>query len=257
MEIRLWWLAVCLWLAATSVSAQKGDVKTAAQITANASMAVANEGVYAIMNDTISKRRAVQSANVLFRQWLMSRDMDERSSLGNFSKENRSYKCVIQQVGYLADNVEELLQAAGRHPENLWNYQQKVGWMMLTAAESVNKMIRLAMNSRVEEIKLSDFGIDLGSPRSGSALPGVRSGNKKDGANLLSQIDRVELIEECVGELRAMNRALRSVIWRLNTDVHWTYMFKQVSPYHYRRIRSLNYAAHDALERAKRFDPFN
>ena len=115
--------------------------------------------------------------------------------------------------------------------------------LSLTAIETFNKMVKIAMKGKVKTVNLNDSGKG-------------KESDKNDGYNLLTSAERVEMMEECIGEIKTLNRAILKMAYKLNTEVAWTYFFHEATPYHYRRINAIKEASEYAAEDIKKLKWF-
>ena len=258
MEKLRWWM-LCLLLLGISCSrsARAQDVRTAEVIGLNSAAAEAQELLLSIQHDSISEKRLKEGLAVTLRMALRLQDLAERENLDNFKNENRTYQRARYVISSLAENLQYLLEGARKNPGNMVIFYKAVANVSITAVECFNRMVTIGMKGKVKTL---DAIKDLTNPEGNSPLPPPPSGsgNKKedDGYNLLTSAERVELMEECIGELRTLNRAIYRMAYKLNTEVAWTYFFHEATPYHYRKVNAIISATESAKEDIKKLNWF-
>lgn len=235
MEKRIM-LALLLFAHYSTAFAQ--DFKAARIITQNMTAAKAQEELLSARIEEIKKSTVFEAGAVTARQALKLKDFMERENLDNFKNENRTYRRAQNVLTSISNNMSYLVEGIKKSPGNMAIFYKTTIQLTMTSIETFNRMVLLAMNGKVDLKQLPD-----GVPASSS----TNTGN--DGYNLLTSTERVELMEECIGELRTLNRAILRMAYKLNTEVAWTYFFHEATPYHYRRINAIkeatNYAAED------------
>lgn len=240
--------AVGIWIGCSTVHA--GDTKAVKIIRDNMIAANAQEMLLKENIDKIKESRLFEVGAVTARQALRLKDLLERENLDNFKYENRTYRRAKNVLSSIAGSLSYLMEGIRKNPGNTAIFYKTTIALTLTSIETFNRMVKIAMKSKVKTVDALE---DL------TATAGTRSGgqnNDDDGYNLLTSAERVELMEECIGELRTLNRAILKMAYKLNTEVAWTYFFHEATPYHYKKINSIKRAKENAIEDINRLNWF-
>ncbi len=225
------------------IAAYSQDFKAARIIEANAAAANAQEKLLNEKLESIKKMKEFEAGVVTARQALKLKDKLERENLDNFGEENRTYRRAKWALTSISNNMQYLMEGVRKSPGNMGIFYKSAIELSLTAIETFNKMVKIAMKGKVKTVNLNDSGKG-------------KESDKNDGYNLLTSAERVEMMEECIGEIKTLNRAILKMAYKLNTEVAWTYFFHEATPYHYRRINAIKEASEYAAEDIKKLKWF-
>ena len=225
------------------IAAYSQDFKAARIIEANAAAANAQEKLLNEKLESIKKMKEFEAGVVTARQALKLKDKLERENLDNFGEENRTYRRAKWALTSISNNMQYLMEGVRKSPGNMGIFYKSATELSLTAIETFNKMVKIAMKGKVKTVNLNDSGKG-------------KESDKNDGYNLLTSAERVEMMEECIGEIKTLNRAILKMAYKLNTEVAWTYFFHEATPYHYRRINAIKEASEYAAEDIKKLKWF-
>lgn len=225
------------------IAAYSQDFKAARIIKANAAAANAQEKLLNEKLESIKKMKEFEAGVVTARQALKLKDKLERENLDNFGEENRTYRRAKWALTSISNNMQYLMEGVRKSPGNMGIFYKSATELSLTAIETFNKMVKIAMKGKVKTVNLNDSGKG-------------KESDKNDGYNLLTSAERVEMMEECIGEIKTLNRAILKMAYKLNTEVAWTYFFHEATPYHYRRINAIKEASEYAAEDIKKLKWF-
>lgn len=225
------------------IAAYSQDFKAARIIGANAAAANAQEKLLNEKLESIKKMKEFEAGVVTARQALKLKDKLERENLDNFGEENRTYRRAKWALTSISNNMQYLMEGVRKSPGNMGIFYKSATELSLTAIETFNKMVKIAMKGKVKTVNLNDSGKG-------------KESDKNDGYNLLTSVERVEMMEECIGEIKTLNRAILKMAYKLNTEVAWTYFFHEATPYHYRRINAIKEASEYAAEDIKKLKWF-
>lgn len=225
------------------IAAYSQDFKAARIIGANAAAANAQEKLLNEKLESIKKMKEFETGVVTARQALKLKDKLERENLDNFGEENRTYRRAKWALTSISNNMQYLMEGVRKSPGNMGIFYKSAIELSLTAIETFNKMVKIAMKGKVKTVNLNDSGKG-------------KESDKNDGYNLLTSAERVEMMEECIGEIKTLNRAILKMAYKLNTEVAWTYFFHEATPYHYRRINAIKEASEYAAEDIKKLKWF-
>ena len=225
------------------IAAYSQDTKAARIIKANAATANAQEKLLNEKLESIKKMKEFEAGVVTARQALKLKDKLERENLDNFGEENRTYRRAKWALTSISNNMQYLMEGVRKSPGNMGIFYKSATELSLTAIETFNKMVKIAMKGKVKTVNLNDSGKG-------------KESDKNDGYNLLTSAERVEMMEECIGEIKTLNRAILKMAYKLNTEVAWTYFFHEATPYHYRRINAIKEASEYAAEDIKKLKWF-
>ncbi len=225
------------------IAAYSQDFKAARIIGANAAAANAQEKLLNEKLESIKKMKEFEAGVVTARQALKLKDKLERENLDNFGEENRTYRRAKWALTSISNNMQYLMEGVRKSPGNMGIFYKSATELSLTAIETFNKMVKIAMKGKVKTVNLNDSGKG-------------KESDKNDGYNLLTSAERVEMMEECIGEIKTLNRAILKMAYKLNTEVAWTYFFHEATPYHYRRINAIKEASEYAAEDIKKLKWF-
>ena len=225
------------------IAAYSQDFKAARIIEANAAAANAQEKLLNEKLESIKKMKEFEAGVVTARQALKLKDKLERENLDNFGEENRTYRRAKWALTSISNNMQYLMEGVRKSPGNMGIFYKSATELSLTAIETFNKMVKIAMKGKVKTVNLNDSGKG-------------KESDKNDGYNLLTSAERVEMMEECIGEIKTLNRAILKMAYKLNTKVAWTYFFHEATPYHYRRINAIKEASEYAAEDIKKLKWF-
>lgn len=225
------------------IAAYSQDFKAARIIGANAVAANAQEKLLNEKLESIKKMKEFETGVVTARQALKLKDKLERENLDNFGEENRTYRRAKWALTSISNNMQYLMEGVRKSPGNMGIFYKSAIELSLTAIETFNKMVKIAMKGKVKTVNLNDSGKG-------------KESDKNDGYNLLTSAERVEMMEECIGEIKTLNRAILKMAYKLNTEVAWTYFFHEATPYHYRRINAIKEASEYAAEDIKKLKWF-
>lgn len=225
------------------IAAYSQDFKAARIIGANAAAANAQEKLLNEKLESIKKMKEFEAGVVTARQALKLKDKLERENLDNFGEENRTYRRAKWALTSISNNMQYLMEGVRKSPGNMGIFYKSAIELSLTAIETFNKMVKIAMKGKVKTVNLNDSGKG-------------KESDKNDGYNLLTSAERVEMMEECIGEIKTLNRAILKMAYKLNTEVAWTYFFHEATPYHYRRINAIKEASEYAAEDIKKLKWF-
>lgn len=225
------------------IAAYSQDFKAARIIEANAAAANAQEKLLNEKLESIKKMKEFEAGVVTARQALKLKDKLERENLDNFGEENRTYRRAKWALTSISNNMQYLMEGVRKSPGNMGIFYKSAIELSLTAIETFNKMVKIAMKGKVKTVNLNDSGKG-------------KESDKNDGYNLLTSAERVEMMEECIGEIKTLNRAILKMAYKFNTEVAWTYFFHEATPYHYRRINAIKEASEYAAEDIKKLKWF-
>ena len=225
------------------IAAYSQDFKAARIIEANAAAANAQEKLLNEKLESIKKMKEFEAGVVTARQALKLKDKLERENLDNFGEENRTYRRAKWALTSISNNMQYLMEGVRKSPGNMGIFYKSATELSLTAIETFNKMVKIAMKGKVKTVNLNDSGKG-------------KESDKNDGYNLLTSAERVEMMEECIGEIKTLNRAILKMAYKLNTEVAWTYFFHEATPYHYRRINAIKEESEYAAEDIKKLKWF-
>lgn len=234
---------LALLLFTSHIAAYSQDTKAARIIKANAAAANAQEKLLNEKLESIKKMKEFEAGVVTARQALKLKDKLERENLDNFGEENRTYRRAKWALTSISNNMQYLMEGVRKSPGNMGIFYKSATELSLTAIETFNKMVKIAMKGKVKTVNLNDSGKG-------------KESDKNDGYNLLTSAERVEMMEECIGEIKTLNRAILKMAYKLNTEVAWTYFFHEATPYHYRRINAIKEASEYAAEDIKKLKWF-
>lgn len=234
---------LALFLFTGHIAAYSQDFKAARIIGANAAAANAQEKLLNKKLESIKKMKEFEAGVVTARQALKLKDKLERENLDNFGEENRTYRRAKWALTSISNNMQYLMEGVRKSPGNMGIFYKSAIELSLTAIETFNKMVKIAMKGKVKTVNLNDSGKG-------------KESDKNDGYNLLTSAERVEMMEECIGEIKTLNRAILKMAYKLNTEVAWTYFFHEATPYHYRRINAIKEASEYAAEDIKKLKWF-
>lgn len=234
---------LALFLFTGHIAAYSQDFKAARIIGANAAAANAQEKLLNEKLESIKKMKEFEAGVVTARQALKLKDKLERENLDNFGEENRTYRRAKWALTSISNNMQYLMEGVRKSPGNMGIFYKSATELSLTAIETFNKMVKIAMKGKVKTVNLNDSGKG-------------KESDKNDGYNLLTSAERVEMMEECIGEIKTLNRAILKMAYKLNTEVAWTYFFHEATPYHYRRINAIKEASEYAAEDIKKLKWF-
>lgn len=234
---------LALFLFTGHIAAYSQDFKAARIIGANAAAANAQEKLLNEKLESIKKMKEFEAGVVTARQALKLKDKLERENLDNFGEENRTYRRAKWALTSISNNMQYLMEGVRKSPGNMGIFYKSAIELSLTAIETFNKMVKIAMKGKVKTVNLNDSGKG-------------KESDKNDGYNLLTSAERVEMMEECIGEIKTLNRAILKMAYKLNTEVAWTYFFHEATPYHYRRINAIKEASEYAAEDIKKLKWF-
>lgn len=236
-------IMLALLLFTGHIAAYSQDFKAARIIGANAAAANAQEKLLNEKLESIKKMKEFEAGVVTARQALKLKDKLERENLDNFGEENRTYRRAKWALTSISNNMQYLMEGVRKSPGNMGIFYKSAIELSLTAIETFNKMVKIAMKGKVKTVNLNDSGKG-------------KESDKNDGYNLLTSAERVEMMEECIGEIKTLNRAILKMAYKLNTEVAWTYFFHEATPYHYRRINAIKEASEYAAEDIKKLKWF-
>lgn len=236
-------IMLALLLFTSHIAAYSQDTKAARIIKANAAAANAQEKLLNEKLESIKKMKEFEAGVVTARQALKLKDKLERENLDNFGEENRTYRRAKWALTSISNNMQYLMEGVRKSPGNMGIFYKSATELSLTAIETFNKMVKIAMKGKVKTVNLNDSGKG-------------KESDKNDGYNLLTSAERVEMMEECIGEIKTLNRAILKMAYKLNTEVAWTYFFHEATPYHYRRINAIKEASEYAAEDIKKLKWF-
>lgn len=236
-------IMLALFLFTGHIAAYSQDFKAARIIGANAAAANAQEKLLNEKLESIKKMKEFEAGVVTARQALKLKDKLERENLDNFGEENRTYRRAKWALTSISNNMQYLMEGVRKSPGNMGIFYKSATELSLTAIETFNKMVKIAMKGKVKTVNLNDSGKG-------------KESDKNDGYNLLTSAERVEMMEECIGEIKTLNRAILKMAYKLNTEVAWTYFFHEATPYHYRRINAIKEASEYAAEDIKKLKWF-
>jgi hypothetical protein len=227
------------------------DLKTTAQVTANGAAATAAEAGVTASTTEVRKKNALIAAKSTVSQLVKAADMAAKQNVGDLKSQSLSYTMICKEIVNIGYELNQTYEVAAKNPTRLGMCVVAGTKVILETKGIVDKVVYLACNGKVPN-PFNNVSIeDIKKGKLNQKME--ENGTEKDGANLLSARERLNIMNDALYNLRRIKRSLTLVKFRLMTSYTFADILRESLPQEYYWQAGMKLAFDDTMRDIKRF----